>query len=256
MTVNDWIAAITFPAESMINKRVPKTVLVEQPGFGSAANRKLLEGIDSFCWVAALKPNHIGIPCYRDDICEYLEIPIVSLSLRPAAKVQRLIELIHRAIPYPILLIVDHDDEIMISLAHKRFAQNESGAIVLDGDVLATPRISTKINPIDDESTDGFRRSLSISQAPREHLRSFYQGYIDRIEAYQAARITNRFFLFADQEGASERRSALIRYARIERDIADLRTQAKTESRIRRTVELNLAIVKLKGELDDLKAKL
>jgi hypothetical protein len=39
----------------------------------------------------------------------YLEIAVLTVALRPAAKPTRLIELIHRAIPYPVLLVAQHN---------------------------------------------------------------------------------------------------------------------------------------------------
>ena len=49
---------------------------------------------------AALKPTNIGVPIFRNEEREYLEIALLTVTLRSAAKPNRLIELIHRAIPY------------------------------------------------------------------------------------------------------------------------------------------------------------
>ena len=42
----------------------------------------------------------------RDDVREYLEIAVLSVALRAAAKPERLAEPIHRAVPNPVLLPV------------------------------------------------------------------------------------------------------------------------------------------------------
>lgn len=44
------------------------------------------EGIEELFWLAAVKPTTIGVPEYRDDAGEYLEIAVLRLSLRTGAK--------------------------------------------------------------------------------------------------------------------------------------------------------------------------
>ena len=84
---------------------MPKKLLVEQGAPTAADKRQIQDGIEEMIWVAALKPTNIGVPAFRDDVREYLEIAVLTVALRPAAKPTRLIELIHRAIPYPLVLV-------------------------------------------------------------------------------------------------------------------------------------------------------
>ena len=75
----------------------------------TASDRKQIqEGIEELMWLAALKPATIGVPEFRDEEREYLEIAVLAAELRPTAKAARLAELIHRAIPYPVLLVTVH----------------------------------------------------------------------------------------------------------------------------------------------------
>lgn len=43
----------------------------------------------------------VGIAEYRDAAREYLEIAVLKLVLRLTVRANRLIELVHRAVPYP-----------------------------------------------------------------------------------------------------------------------------------------------------------
>ena len=79
-----------------------------------------------------LKPATIAVPDYRDAVREYLEIAVLSLVLREEAKSARLLELVHRAVPYPVLLIVMQDRSLSLSLAHKRWSQSEPDKVVVD----------------------------------------------------------------------------------------------------------------------------
>ena len=57
---------------------------------------------------------------------------MLSVTLRGNAKAGRLAELVHRAVPYPLVLLLNSERTLMLSLAHKRWAQNEAGKVVLD----------------------------------------------------------------------------------------------------------------------------
>ena len=98
--IADLLTALNLPPGCLVDQRVPKKLLVENGAPTAADKRKISEGIEELHWLASLKPNTIGVSDYCDDVREYLEIALLSVTLRPEAKAGRLAELIHRAIPY------------------------------------------------------------------------------------------------------------------------------------------------------------
>ncbi len=242
MMVSTVITALTLPPESRVDQRVPKKLLVERGAPTSADKRQINEGIEELLWLAVLKPTTIGVPDYRDAVREYLEIAVLSLTLRPAAKAGRLLELIHRAIPYPVLLVTAQSDTLSLSLAHKRLAQNEADKVVLDEAVTACV---VGANPF----VDPFLASLSLAAQPRAHLFALYQGWKDCVEAFLAAQLTERFARPSSAESATARRKALLEHERLTREIAALRAHAARESQVNRRVELNLEIKRLEAAL-------
>src|ERR1039457_4172262 len=126
MSVASVINALAIPTEALVEQRIPKKLLLEQGAPTTADKRQIQDGIEELTWVAALKPTNIGVPAFRDEVREYLEIAVLTVALRPTAKPPRLIELIHRAIPYPLLLVTENRDVLNLSLAHKRWSQGEA----------------------------------------------------------------------------------------------------------------------------------
>jgi hypothetical protein len=126
------IDALAIPREALVDRRVPKKLLLEQGAPTAADKRQVQDGIEEITWVAALKPINIGVPAFRDAVREYLEIAVLTVALRSTAKPPRLIELIHRAIPYPLVLVTEHRDAVTLSLAHKRWSQGEAGKVVIE----------------------------------------------------------------------------------------------------------------------------
>ena len=104
-TVAAIVSALDLPSRARVDARVPKKMLVEQGAPTTADKRAIQDGIDEMQWLAVLKPNTIAIPAFTDQTRDYSEIAVIAAAFRPEARAARLTELIHRAIPYPVLLI-------------------------------------------------------------------------------------------------------------------------------------------------------
>lgn len=250
------VAALSLPASSRVDQRVPKKLLLDN-GAPTAADRRLVaESIDEIQWVAALKPNTIGVPGYRDAVREYLEIAVLTVVLRgtiTAANVARIRELVHRAVPYPVLLLEVGPQALSLSLGHKRWSQNEAGKVVLDGGVIASVLSEESCSS---EVWNLFFKSLSISGQPQATLLNVYQGWIDSVEALQAAVLTGIFRSATTPDQSDARRNALADCARLEAEVSRLRLQALKERQIARQVDLNLRLKRVQEELISAREKL
>ena len=244
MTSDDMLAALVLPASSRVGQRVPKKLLLEHGAPTAADKRFINEGVEAVRWLAALKPTTIGVPEYRDDVREYLEIAVLRLTLRAAAKATRLVELVHRAVPYPLLLLTEQDERPGLSAAHKRWSQGEAGKTVLEGDVVAAEWDVER----DGESWPAFRNALALGKQPGTTLHTLYQGWIDTLLALQAARVTGAFAVAANSEHAAARRDALQECARLDAKIARLRATATKENQMARRVALNLELRRVEAD--------
>jgi hypothetical protein len=237
--------ALDLPASARVDKRVPKTLLLEHGAPTPADKRQINEGIEQLVWVAAIKPTTIGVAEYRDELQEVLEIAVLQLTLRATAKVGRLIELVHRAVPYPVLLIAEQGSTVGLSAAHKRWSQAEAGKTVLEGAVVTVEWDAD----LDNQRWPGFCDALALGQQPRINLQALYQGWIDTLLALQAARVTGAFALPTTAEQAEQRREALQESARLDKEIARLRATAAKEKQMARRVDLNLELKRLEAAL-------
>ena len=253
MTVQDLIAALELPASCRVDQRIPKKLLVENGAPTAADKRNITEGIEEIQWVASLKPSTIGVPEYRDDCREYLEIAVLHIALRQDAKVNRIAELTHRAVPYPILLLLTAQDKLNLSMAHIRWAQNEAGKVVLDGESVAVALNEPTPAP---EVFSAFLQALSITRQPRENLMVLYQGWLDTLAAFQAAQLTGTFTQSQTGEQAVARRVSLLACREIEQQITALRAAAAKEKQLARQVALNLEIKMLQAKMSETRALL
>lgn len=244
------LEALKIPADARIDKRVPKKLLLERGAPTAADRRGIQEGIEEIRWVAALKPGNTGIGALQTNEHEYTEIAVVTVAFRPKAKAGRLIELIHRAIPYPVVLIGQQEERVCLALSHKRRSEAEAGRFVLDPGVEATGWMTADAPP---PGFAEFLVRLDLTKQPRQDLRACYQGWINCILSLHTAE-TNGVYRQIDSSEANEVREVLNSRADLLTEIASLRAAARKERQINRQVELNLEIktleIKLKQTLE------
>lgn len=250
LTAHDIILSLGLPDGCRVDQRVPKKLLLEN-GAPTAADKRLInDGIEEIQWVAALKPNTIGVSDYRDELREYLEIAVLTVALRAtdakSTNAVRLAELVHRAVPYPVLLLLKSGQRMTLSLAHKRWAQNEAGKIVLDGGVVS---VALPDDAPSETALSAFTQALSLASQPQTTLFGLYQGWIDSVQALLAARLTGSFKTADNPEQAAARRQALQECERLELEATRLRTLAAKEKQLARQVELNLALKRVQAQL-------
>lgn len=250
MSLSALLDALALPSEVKVEQRIPKKMLVEQGAPTAADKRQIQDGIEELMWVAALKPTNIGVPMFRDSEREYLEVAVLTVQFRPNAKVPRLLELIHRAIPYPVLLAASFQDEdtacVGVSAAHKRFNQNEAGKFVVD-EVLATSAIALDSQP--SANVRGFMAEMGLSHQPNRDLFALYQGWVDCIVGFAVAGVAGHFVRPASPEQTQQMRAFMQNRAHLLGELSALRSQASKEKQMNRLVKLNLSIRRLESQL-------
>jgi hypothetical protein len=178
----------------------------------------------------------VAIPAFQDDTHEYLEIAVLRAEVRSThqrpAPLRRLTALLHRAIPYPLWLLLVTNNAVELSLAHKRGAYKRAGKFILDGELVVVTLDAA-------HPQTQLLAALNLDRQPRSHLYALYQSWMDCLTAAQVQAITGVFTLAQDPDHAVARRAALREHRRLDLDMARLRKLATKEKQLARRVELN-----------------
>lgn len=249
MTMDELIQALALPESTRLNQRVPKKLLAEHGAATAADKRQIQDGVDEIVWLAALKPHLIGVPAFEDGQRQYVELAVLSLALKAGSKPGRLVELLHRSVPYPVLLFTTSDVGLGISLAHLRTSQNEADKTVLDGDLINV------VLPCDAD-LQPFRAALALAQQPQTDLNALYQGWLDTVDALDIARETGTFQSSLTRAQAAERHKALQQCRELQVKLQQLRAQAQKERQLARQVALNQELRTGQAALQELQQRL
>lgn len=238
-----------FPADCQLDKRIYKKLFHENAQLSATDKKAFSDDIDRIDWRFKLSPHTTGVPAYTDDQHEYLEIAILEVTCKTSKRISRIAQIIHRAIPYPLMILFCHADSILISLAPKRYSQAEKGAIVAD-EFMNTDWIN--LNQLS-HSEQSFLSSLKLAELPTTHLLALYSALVERVVALDCARLTGKYSLEVRERSPDydthSRRQRLDECRQLETSIAELRVQIKKETQFNRQVELNTQIKKLSDQL-------
>jgi hypothetical protein len=227
---------------------VPKASLSDHAP--TAADRRLIDkALARLDWVAGLTPATIGVPAGEAEGLTIDTINLLSATTRGAMP-PRLAEIIHRAIPKPVILI--HTDEsggtASLSLAPKRAAEREAARVV-----------TTEVHdsgPLTDADAE-FVATLALSGLPTRDLAALYVGLIERMEALAAALMAGRAFrLAASVQEAAKWRDAMRECCALNAEIAAMSAALQKEQQLARRVEAGEAVRQAKLSMDKIKVLL
>lgn len=282
MSAQVLIDAFRLPAQALVAQRVAKKMLAEQ-GAPTAADKRLInDTLDELMWHATLKPSTVGVPAFHaaaddavplnratpladvsgavaaDRPADVIELAVLSAQLCPDAsdaQARRLLQLIHRAIPYPVLLAVHLPAGVRLSLAHKRASLGEAGKWVVADSAQTHTFDATKATAAEAQ----FLASLALDALPRSallNLAAMYQAYADLITALAVAQVTGQFKAGVDGPTAAAQRQALAERQGLLQQIATARAGAAKARQLNQRVKLNLQVQRLQADLLALNSQL
>lgn len=242
MSADHVLAALHLPASARQHQRIAKKVLLQEAAATSSDRRLIEHGMDDIIWAAALKPGTIAVAGFRDDVLDWPEIAVVTVRARAEADTRRIATLLHRAIPYPLFLIVEAADATQISVARLRIALNDPARRVCDAPLMA-------LLPDDSRLRSAALGDFALSALPALDMRVLYEALVVRIEALQAAHMTGVWSVRDDPAAVSARRTALEAHRQLSAQLASVRKQAAAARSMRDRVDFNLKVQAVEAEL-------
>ena len=242
-----------IPESCRLGKRVYKKLFHENAKLSATDKKALRDDVDTILWQYTFKPTTIPVQTYEDDQREYLEIALLQVNLKQTSRVNRLAEIIHRAIPYPVFVVFVSDTTCSISLAYKRFSQAEKEVIVADG-FQATGWLDLS-NPT--ESQSAFLESLNMTTWPHTHFFAFYKAAMDRVIALACAEHSGHYSLeIKNGLSVDDRVNKLRQAEKLQQEKSEIQGKLKKEKNLGTQVQLNTQIKQITDRIKTIKEKL
>lgn len=249
--IDAFLSNLGIPDACLLDKLVYKKMFLDHALLDQADRKALGEDVGRIRWQYTLKPDTINIAPFQDSEREYLEIAVLSVELLNRAHLNRIAALMHRAIPYPLILAFEHAGKIAISVTEKRINQADKSKLVLINR-FQTGWIDLR-RPSGAEAA--FLEAIQLHRLPATNFYALYEAFQGHVIGLIASDRTGTF-ASASISASKEHASILGKIDGLEREIAELRTELKREHQMGGKITLNSRIRERKDAIIQLEARL
>ena len=236
-----------FPSACRVDQRIGKALFADNGPLTPGDRRTFRNEISEIICSYILDENHgIMLTPYSDEEHDYTCLVQVDVFLKKPGKAIRIAELCHRAMPYPLIVILHDGDSMMFSMAEKRFSRDGKENVVLE-------RIPNTDWMPEGALTD-FRTAADFGKNRKLGFRDLYRQYMALLDVLQCAGITAEF----KEDGLTpeERRRLLQDLHQLELKLAEIKAAANKETELSRQVELNIQAKRIEDEIHGIHQKI
>lgn len=200
-----------------------------------------------------LTPSTINIQAFINEEYHYEGVMFVTVKLRDEVTekhVRVLEEVIHGALPNPVVITFTFKDEICISSCMKRLNKVNKNNVVLE-----TIHRTNWFSENDSTSiVDNFIQSILLSNLSFTTFFDFYKDIDLAVKAYKDAEIIGAYKVLKDDKERQQQEAIISQIMDMEQEISRLKAAIKKETQFNKKVELNMNVQQLRKELDNIKS--
>lgn len=245
--MNRFYEKLNIPKNCIVDNTVFKKAFLENADLLSFDKKIINEHIKKVTWKYCLKPDTINIQPYKSDERDYLEIEIMEVQLNDDSKIKRIAEIIMRAIPYPILLVLVKESQIQLITGDMRKNLSDSSKVTVE-DFSFTGWID-----LDSEDTfrDNLFAELNISKLSYINFYEMYKDITAKINFYNVSKIKGSV-IKTDNISKVDAQEIYTKINSIEDKITQLQNKVKKAIDIAERVEISVELNKLRNEKENL----
>ena len=249
--MNRFYEKLNIPKNCIVDNTVFKKAFLENADLLAFDKKIINEHIKKVTWKYCLKPDTINIQPYKSDERDYLEIEIMEVQLNDASKIKRIAEIIMRAIPYPILLVLVKESQIQLVTGDMRKNLSDSSKVTVE-DFSFTGWIDLSV---EDNFRDNLFTELNISKLSYINFYGMYKDITAKVNLYNVSKIKGEV-VNSETVSDSDVKACYDKIKSIEVEISALKSKVKKAGSIKEKVELNIQVDNLKKEINILKSKI
>lgn len=256
MLVELFHKALHLPSKCLVNQKLPKAFFKRNFDL-ILSEKKLLADfsiIRAMEVLALINPETANITFYNDDTLSYEEIIILAVQTTSdqfESQKNKIIDLIHKYIPNPILLVIYDEKRMVVSVAEKRINSNDLTKRVIEKTYVTENIIYLTTT----KAQDLFLSHLAFDKANKLDLRHYYNHFIQSIIGLQTAQI-NGTFVARSLNQSKENIVLLEQIERLKQQTTTLENTAKKETQIAEMVKWNAKIQQNRNQIKQLTEQL
>jgi len=242
---------MNIPEKCYSGRVIPKTAFYEEANLTSFDKKKIQNDITKVRWLYVFKPETINIKKFQDETIDYSEVSFIQVELENYDYLDKIIEIIHKTIQYPLVLWITCNNKLVISIAEKRKNLADSTKLLVER-IITSQEIDLENLS---ESQISFFKLFSIDKFNHTNYYEFYKDIKKLTVSLKTGEYTGKFEEYSNEK--SEITLQLVK--EIESctiQISTLKGRIKTEKQLNRQIEINIEINSLQNKVLNLTKQL
>ena len=247
---------IKVPDAAIVNSILPKQDIFDATEMNKSDKDYFVRYVKQIRWLYKFDDASIRIKPYEDDDKSYLEAELISIKLKREfqeynhntgnyhrfdARLDRIVDILLRFIPYPILLCAEFNDEIKFYVSHISESKSDFDKITLD-ELIYTDWIDVNdLDAFDEELIN----KLQIDNLDKTNVYTFYDDIVTAIIQYNGSKEVGQEVTLSSDEIQKIMDDIKV----LEREIADLRVKIRRADGFNERLEYNIKINQLQTEI-------
>lgn len=254
---------IKVPDAAVVNNILPKQDIFEATNMKKVDKDYFVRYVKQIRWLYKFDDASIRIKPYETEEKSYLEAELIGIKLKKEfqeynhntgnyhrfdARLDRIVDILLRFIPYPILLCAEFNDEIKFYVSHISESKSDYDKITLD-ELIYT-------DWIDVNNLDGFDEELieklQIDNLDKTNVFTFYDDMVTAIIQYNGSKEVGQEVTLSSDEIQKIMDDIKV----LERKIAEIRVAIRREDNFNKKMDYNIQIKELQMEIKLLQEEL
>ena len=246
---------IKVPDAAIVNSILPKQDIFNETGMNRSDKDYFVRYIKQIRWLYKFDDASVRIKPYETEDKSYLEAELISIKLKKEfqeynhntgnyhrfdARLDRIVDILLRFIPYPILLCAEFNDEIKFYVSHISESKSDYDKITLD-ELISTEWID--VNNLDSFDEELIQK-LQIDNLDKTNVYTFYDDIVTAIIQYNGSKEVGQEVTLS----SDEIQEIMDKIKVLERQIADLRVKIRRVDNFSKQLEYNIFINDLQNE--------
>ena len=253
---------LEVPHGCVIDYVIPKKEVFEVANLKTKDKKIFTDIVKRIKWCYKFDEDTLRISKYTDDVRNYSEVELININLKydnvqkigvgkfkEDEKIDRVVDILLRFIPYPIILTVQYVNDLKFYGAHIRESKADSSKIVIDGHVMSTNWMD--INNLSEIEED-FISKIQYDCLDKNDFYDFYDSYITAMIQYDGSMTAGGTVNLPIEEISK----IYDEISLIDLDIKKIEKKIADENNFNTRLELNIEAGKLKDKKEKLILKL
>lgn len=253
---------LEVPNGCIIDYVIPKKDVFEAADLKNKDKKIFTDIVKQIKWCYKFDEDNLRISKYVDDVRNYEEVELININLKydnvhkisagkfkEDEKIDRVVDILLRFIPYPIILTIQYENDLKFYGAHIRESKADSSKIVIDGHVMSTNWMD--INNLSEIEED-FISKIQYDCLDKNDFYDFYDSYVTAMIQYDGAMAAGGTVDLPVEEISK----IYDEISLIDIDIKKIEKKIADESNFNTKLELNIEAGKLKDKKEKLILKL